>query len=79
MTEQQVKVYSTPSCPYCVTLKKFLENNDVDFEEVNVAENQQALQEMKEKTGQMGVPVLEIGNKVIVGFDKEEIRKLLDI
>lgn len=79
MTEQQVKVYSTPTCPYCVTLKKFLENNDVDFEEVNVAENQQALQEMKEKTGQMGVPVLEIGNKVIVGFDKEEIRKLLDI
>lgn len=76
---QQVKIYTTPTCPYCATLKRFLEKKDVEFEDVDVSENEQALEEMKEKTGQTGVPVVEIGEEVIVGFDKEKIRDLLDL
>lgn len=79
MTDQEVKVFSTPACPYCVTLKKFLNENEVKFEEIDVSQNQEALEEMKEKTGQMGVPVIEIGEQVIVGFNKQKIKQLLDL
>ncbi len=79
MADTKVKLYSTPTCTYCVALKKFFEKNDVEFEEVNVAEDEEALKEMKEKTGQMGVPVTEIGEDVVVGFDKKKISKLLEI
>lgn len=75
----EVKVYTTPTCPYCTTLKKFLKEKDIDFEEVDVSEDEEALEEMKEKTGQTGVPVVEIGEETIVGFDKQEIRELLDL
>ncbi len=77
--EKKVKIYSTPTCTYCVAIKKFFEKNEVDYEEVNVAENQEALQEMKEKTGQLGVPVTEIGDDIVIGFDKKKISKLLEI
>lgn len=79
MTDKKVKVYSTPTCPYCVTLKRFLEQNDVVFEEVDISEDEEALEEMKEKSGQSGVPVIEIGEEVIVGFEKEKIKQLLDL
>ena len=77
--EKKVKIYSTPTCTYCVAIKKFFEKNEVDYEEVNVAEDQEALQEMKEKTGQLGVPVTEIGDDIVIGFDKKKISKLLEI
>lgn len=76
---KQVKVYTTPTCPYCVTLKRFLEQKDVEFEEVDVSEDEDALEEMKEKSGQTGVPVVEIGEEVIVGFEKKKIKQLLDL
>jgi len=79
MADKKVKVYSTPTCPYCVTLKRFLEEKDVEFEEVNIAEDEEGLEEMKEKSGQTGVPVIEIGDEVIVGFEKEKIKQLLDL
>ena len=79
MTDKKVKLFVTSTCPYCVTLKRFLEQKDVEFEEVDVSENEEALEEMKEKSGQTGVPVVEIGEKVIVGFEKEEIKQLLDL
>ncbi len=79
MTDKKVKVYSTPTCPYCVTLKRFLEQNDVEFEEIDISEDEEALEEMKEKSGQSGVPVVEIGEEVIVGFEKEKIKQLLDL
>lgn len=74
-----VKIYSTPTCVYCKTLKQFLQEKGVEFEEVNVAGNQEALKEMVEKSGQMGVPVTEIDGQIVVGFDKEKISKLLGI
>ena len=74
-----VKVYSTSVCPYCIMAKTFLKQHNIEFEEVNVQEDQNAAKEMMEKSGQMGVPVLDINGKIIVGFNKEEIKKALDI
>ncbi len=75
----KVRVFSTPSCPYCVTLKKFLKGKNIEFEDINVAEDIQAQEEMIKKSKQMGVPVIEIDKKIIIGFDKEKICKLLNI
>jgi len=72
-----VKVYSTAACPYCVMAKKFLIQNNVKFEEVDVGADEAAAQEMIDKSGQMGVPVLEINGKIIVGFDRPKIMKAL--
>jgi len=74
---EKVKIYSTPSCPYCIMAKEFFKENNIDFEDFNVAENQEAREEMIEKSGQMGVPVIIIDNEVIVGFDKEKIEDLI--
>ncbi len=75
----KVKVYSTPSCPYCVTLKQFLEEKGIEFQYIDVAQDEIARKEMVEKTGQMGVPVVDIDGEIIVGFDKPKINKLLNI
>jgi len=74
-----IKVYSTPMCPYCYTLKEFLKENGFEFEDIDVSKDKKSLDEMVEKSGQMGVPVIEIDGEVIVGFDKEKICKKLNI
>ena len=74
-----IKVYSTPACAYCVTLKKFLTGKGIEFENIDVSEKEESLQEMIDKSGQMGVPVIDIDGQIIVGFNKEKIVKLLDI
>ena len=76
---KQVKVYSTPSCPYCIRAKQFLKENNIDYEDLDVSVNQASAQEMVSKSGQMGVPVLDIDGEIIVGFDKERIKKALGI
>ena len=73
----KIKIYSTLACPYCVTLKEFLKEKNIEFEDVNVGQDAQAREEMISKSGQMGVPVIDINGKIIVGFDKEEINKAL--
>jgi len=75
----KVRVFSTPSCPYCVTLKQFLEKYNIEFEDIDVSQDKAVLDEMIEKSGQMEVPVVDIGGKFILGFDKKEITKLLKI
>ena len=75
----KVRVFSTQICPYCVALKEFLKERHIEFEEVDVTQDETAQKEMIEKSGQMGVPVLEIDEEVIVGFDREKITKLLNI
>ena len=75
----KVRVFSTLSCPYCVTLKEFLKEHNVVFEDIDVSQDKKASDEMIEKSGQMGVPVVEIGNEIVIGFDREKIVKLLDI
>lgn len=74
-----IKVYSTPTCPYCQMAKKFLEENGIDFENVDVSTNQEAAQEMIKKSGQMGVPVIDIDGNIIIGFNKSKIKSLLNI
>ena len=75
----KVRVFSTQFCPYCVTLKEFLKENNIEFEEIDVSENKEALEEMVKKSGQMGVPVVDIDNEIVIGFDREKISKLLNI
>lgn len=77
----KVKVYTTPTCTYCVVLKKYFEEKGVEYEEVDVSEDEEAQKRMIEKTNQMGVPVVEIGEeeKFIVGFDKEKINQELNL
>ena len=74
-----MKVYSTPACPYCSQAKQFLKEHKIAYEDINVAEDREKAKEMVEKSGQMGVPVIEIGNEIIVGFDREAIKKALKI
>jgi glutaredoxin-like YruB-family protein len=74
-----VKVYSTPTCPYCVRAKHFLRDNNINFEDFNVAEDEKAAKEMIAKSGQMGVPMIEIDGEIIVGFDREKIKQALGI
>ena len=73
----KIKVYSTPTCPYCVMVKDFLKEKNVEFEDIDVAADQEAANEMISKSGQMGVPQIEINGKIIVGFNKEALEKEL--
>ena len=77
--DKKVTVYSTSTCPFCIRAKQFLKDNNIAFENIDVSENQEKAQEMIKKSGQMGVPVLEIDGQIIVGFDKEKIKETLDI
>lgn len=72
-----IVVYSTNSCPYCLKVKGYLKEQRVAFTEYNVGENREKAEEMVKKSGQMGVPVLDINGKIIVGFNKTEIDKAL--
>lgn len=68
-----IKVYTTDSCPWCVKAKNYLKSKNIAFEELNVAEDMDARQEMVQKSRQMGVPVLDINGTVVIGFDKPAI------
>lgn len=76
---RKVKIFTTPTCPWCDRVKDFLEGNGVEFDEVDVSSDHKALAEMVEKSGQMGVPVIDIDGKIIVGFNQEAIEKELSI
>jgi len=76
---EKVKVYSTPSCPFCIKAKEFLKANKVEYEDLNVAEDNKARDEMIEKSEQMSVPVIEINGEIVIGFDEEKLRKLLKL
>jgi len=75
----KVRIYSTPTCPFCKRAKEFFKKHNVEYEDINVAENEKARDEMVEKSGQMSVPVIEVGDKIIVGFDEQELRKTLKV
>ena len=74
---KKVIVYSTRTCPWCVKAKEFLTAKKVKFEDVRVDEDRAKAEEMIEKSGQMGVPVIDIDGKIIVGFDREAIERAL--
>ena len=74
----KARVYSTPMCPYCTMAKNFLKDNGVEVEDIDVSKDHDAAHEMIEKSGQMGVPVIEINGRIIVGFNREAIEQVLE-
>jgi len=74
-----VKIYSTPTCPWCKKAKAYLEEKGIAFESLNVAEDAKAQEEMIKISGQIGVPVLDIDGQIVIGFDKGKIDELLGL
>ncbi len=77
--KQQVKIFTTPTCPWCKIAKDYLTSNKVEFENIDVSINPQAAQEMIQRSGEMGVPQLWIGNEIVIGFDQARIAQLLNL
>ena len=76
---KKVTVYTTPTCGWCHRVKAYLKEKGVSFEEKDVSRDREAAMEMIQKTNQMGVPLLDIGGAMIVGFDKERINYFLGV
>jgi glutaredoxin 3 len=72
-----ISVYSTPSCPYCTMVKNWLKTRKVPFQEFDVSRDQRKAEEMVRKSGQMGVPVVDVNGRILVGFQPAEIEKAL--
>lgn len=72
-------VYSTPTCPYCHMVKDYLKKNNFQYSDINVAVDQAAATEMVKKSGQMGVPVIDINGNIVIGFDRAKINSILGI
>jgi glutaredoxin 3 len=74
----KVKIYSTPTCPYCLAAKDFFKEQAIEFQDFNVMENAEAKKEAIKKSGGMSIPVIDINGQIIVGFDKEKIQGILE-
>ena len=74
-----VIIFTTPTCPYCLMAKSFFHDNNIGFIERDVLQDRAAAEEMVEKSGQLGVTVIQIDDKIIIGFDKPLIKELLGI
>jgi glutaredoxin-like YruB-family protein len=77
MTDE-IKVYSTPSCPYCNKLKNWLDEQGYEYTDYNVNENQEKAKEMIERTRQRGVPQTFIGDEEVIGFQPEKIKEIVE-
>ena len=77
--DKKITVYSTPTCPFCIRVKQFLKENSISFEDIDVSSDSEKADAMIKKSGQMGVPVIEIDGEIIVGFDKEKIKEVLGL
>jgi len=74
-----ITIYSTPTCVYCNTLKEYLKSKNIQFQDIDVSKDEKELEKMVSISGQMGVPVIDIDGDVVIGFDRQEIDKLLKI
>lgn len=77
--QPQVTIYSTPTCHFCHAAKDFFTENKIAFTDYDVAKDLPKRQEMIQKSGQMGVPVIYVGDRMVVGFDEDQLRQLLKI
>jgi len=75
----KVKIYTTQNCVYCKLAKEYFKKNNIQVEEVDVGKDQKAAEEMIQKSGQMGVPVIEANGKIIIGFDRDAIKDALNL
>lgn len=76
--EHDIIIYTTPTCSWCQAVKDYMNQRNLEFAEVDVAADRQQAQEMIQKSGQMGVPVVEIDGETVVGFDRSRIEALLE-
>jgi glutaredoxin-like YruB-family protein len=76
---KNVTIYSTPSCVYCNMAKDYFTKHNVQFENVDVSTDVARRQEMIDKSGQMGVPVIFVGEEMVIGFDEPRLAELLEI
>jgi len=76
---KQIKVYSTPTCPWCKKTKQFLDENKIPYQNLDVASDKTARDEMVSKTSQLGVPVVDIDGDILVGFDEKWLRQKLNL
>ncbi len=74
-----VKVYTTPTCPYCYTLKEFLKEHNIEFEDIDISKDEKIKDDIIKRSGAIGAPVIEVDGEIIVGFDRAKIVKLLNI
>ena len=74
-----VKVFSLPTCPHCQRAKAYLEKNGIVYQSVDVSEDRQARAEMIEKSGQMGVPVIDIDGEILLGFNETRLKEALSL
>ncbi len=72
-----VKVYSTPTCPYCIRVKDYLKQKNVSFQNIDVSSDNAGLDEMVKVSGQMGVPVIVVDAEIVVGFERDRLEELL--
>lgn len=77
--DKSVTIYTTPTCHFCQMSKEFFKENNVSYEEHNVAADMEKRQEMIDKSGQMGVPVIFVGDEMIIGFDKKRLEGALGL
>lgn len=79
MNNEPIKVFSTQQCPYCVMLKNYLDENKIEYKNVDVSSDSKAAEEMFNRSHHMGVPQVWIGDKTIVGYDPASINEILGI
>ncbi|MGQ9454384.1 MAG: glutaredoxin family protein [Armatimonadota bacterium] len=77
MTSKNVVVYSTPTCPYCIQVKEYLRSKNIPFTDYNVAVDVEARNAMVQKSGQLGVPVIEVDGQIVIGFNRAKLDQLL--
>ncbi len=77
--EKKVTIYTTPTCVYCKMAKEFFKEHNIAYEEKDVAVDERAREEMVEKSGQLGVPVIDVNGSTVVGFDQGKLSQLLGI
>ena len=76
---KRVTVYSTPTCPWCTTLKNYLKEHQISFRDVDVSRDMKAAEDMVRRSGQRGVPQTDINGQMIIGFDKARLNQLLGL
>lgn len=74
-----VRVYTTVACPYCYTLKEFLKEHNIEFEDIDITKDEKVKDEIIKRSGAIGAPIIEVDGEIIVGFDRGKIVKLLKI
>jgi glutaredoxin-like YruB-family protein len=74
-----VTIYTTPTCTYCHAAKEYFKKNNVAYTEKDVTQDLAAQQEMMQKSGQLGVPVIDVGGQIVIGFNQPKLRELLQL